>query len=301
MERPEQEQGRINKQKQLKDIDDVFHNVIIALERLENFLEIHRSGESAAKLATTGIHSARDRHDDQNIRPNLELVLSEVQVQCSTLFFQTKFDDDEFFKQTMKYFMTDLLEWYGGRCKELVGKEIPYDEVERYVLPILVSLSRQIDSVVEIMKVCDEYVVKLRRIEDFSDEEKRKAVEEGFAAFLKARHLVGEETQAFLASGAEVELSVHRRGSASAGYERLIDAMLSIYDTTTPAKKVRDTFTAYVEGLPEFPDDMLDNIFNAKKKNQEKPNQGFGMPQEHDQEQETTDDTESQKENEKEL
>ena len=238
----------------LKMLDDVFHRMIIALERLETFLEIHRKGDGAAKFATTGMHGERDLHDDQKNPPTLESVLGEVQLQCSALFFQTKFDDEQLFAQTMKYFMTDLLEWYGGR-----GKEIPYDEVEMYVLPIAVSLSRQISSVVDIMQVCDEYVTKLRRIEDFSDEEKEKAVEEGFTAFLR---------------------SAHKRGTIEDGYKRLMDAMTNLYPTTTPAKKVRATFTSYVESLPEFTDEALDAAIAAK---------GQNVEAETDQEQNTSD------------
>ena len=248
----------------LKMLDDVFHRMIIALERLETFLEIHRKGESAAKFATTGMHGERDLHDDQKNPPTLESVLGEVQLQCSALFFQTKFDDETLFAQTMKYFMTDLLEWYGGR-----SKEIPYDEVEMYVLPIAVSLSRQISSVVDIMQVCDEYVTKLRRIEDFSDDEKERAVEEGFTAFLRAQHRTGEQLQEFVASGAEVKFSAHKRGTIEDGYKRLMDAMTNLYPTTTPAKKVRATFTTYVESLPEFTDEVLDAAIVAKGQNAE--------------------------------
>ena len=136
------EQVKTKIQVKMKLLDDVFHRVIIALERLETFLEIHRNGEDAAKFATTGMHGARDLHDDQKNPPTLESMLGEVQLQCSALFFQTGFDDEKLFVQTMKYFMPDLLEWYGGRCKEVAGREIPYDKVEACVLPVIVSLSR---------------------------------------------------------------------------------------------------------------------------------------------------------------
>lgn len=242
-----------------KLLDDVFHNMIIALERLEAFLEFQRNGNAAVKFHTTGMYSSRDLHDDMTNPPTRESVLGEVQLQCSALFFQTKFDDEKLFKQTMKYFMTDLLEWYGGR-----GKEIPYDEVEMYILPILVSLSRQIDSVLDIMQVCDDYVSKIRRIEDFSDEEKEKAVEEGFRKYLEATHIVGKTLHEFAESGKDVFFSVHQRGSAVDGYTRLIDAMLKLYGTTTPAKKVRAIFNAYVDNLPEVDDVTIEKAISAK-------------------------------------
>lgn len=258
----EQIQERINVR--MKSLDDVFHRMIIALERLETFLEIHRRGGEAAGVELTGMHGSRDLHDDQKNPPSIESVLGEVQLQCSSLFFQTKLDDEKLFEQTMKYFMSDLLAWYGGRSKDM-----PYDEVEMYVLPIIVSLSRQIGSVIEIMKVCDDYVAKVRRIEDFSDEEKEKAVQEGFSAFLTAQHQTGEQMQEFIASGAEVKLSAHKRGTALDGYNRLMDAMIKLYDTNTPAKKVRNTFSTYVDGLPEFADETLEKAMATKGQTQE--------------------------------
>lgn len=251
---------RLNDRIKMKFLDDVFHMMIIALERLETFLEFHRKGDDATKFVATGMFSPRDLHDDQKTPPTIESLLGEVQLQCSALSFQTKFDNDKLFKQAMKYFMTDLLEWYGGR-----DKEIPYDEVERFVLPIAVSLSRQVDSVRDIMQVCDDYVIKLPRIQDFSNEQKEQAVRSGFVAFLEARHRVEEQLQEFASSGEEVVFSAHRRGSAVGGYTRLMDAMLRLYDTTTPAKKIRSTFNAYVEGLPDFTDEMIEEIFSSKR------------------------------------
>lgn len=254
---------RLNDRIKMKFLDDVFHNMIIALERLETFLEFHRKGDDAAKFVATGMFSPRDLHDDQENPPTIESALREVQMQCSALSFQTQFDNDKLFKQAMKYFMTDLLEWYGGR-----GKEIPYDEVERFVLPIAVSLSRQVE-VRDIMQVCDDYVIKLLRIEDFSDEQKEQAIRDGFVAFLKARHRVGEQLQKFALSGEEAVFSAHRRGTAVGGYTRLMDAMLSLYDTATPAKMIRSTFNAYVEGLPDFTDEMIEKTFFSKGSSQE--------------------------------
>lgn len=263
IEEQKQIQERLGIRKKL--LDDVFHNMIIALERLETFLDCQRRGTDAAVFKATGMRGVRDLHDDEQNKPTRESMLGEVQLQCTALFFQTKIDDEKLFKQTMKYFMTDLLEWYGGR-----GKDVPYDEVEMYVLPIIVSLSRDFDPdeknpVGKIKKICDDYVVKLLSMEDFTEEQKRKAVEEGFAAFIKAQHRVGEQLKEFVESGGEVVFSVHKRGEASDGYNRLMDAMLKIYDTTTPAEKVRATFTNYVEGLPEFTDEMIKASIASKE------------------------------------
>ena len=42
----------------MKLLDNVFHNMIIALERLESFLEYHRKGDAAAEFAATGTVAA---------------------------------------------------------------------------------------------------------------------------------------------------------------------------------------------------------------------------------------------------
>lgn len=256
---PEQIQERINIR--MKGLDDVFHNVMIALERLETYLEIERKGDAAAKMKNTAVNSPRDLHDDQKNPPTKESIIGEVQLQCSSLFFQTKIDDEKLFRQTMRFFMSDLLKWYGGR-----DKNIPFDEVEMYALPIVMSLSRyQIESVVDIMKVCDQYVVKLRRIEDFSEEEKEKAVEEGFSAFIKAQHHTGEQMQEFAESGSEAVLTAHERGTINEGYIRLMQAMVTLYKETTPAKTIRQLFNAYVEGLPNITDEQIEKAVNRPR------------------------------------
>ena len=246
-------------------VDDVFHRLIIALERLEVFLEVQRRGDKAQKLVTTAMNGPRDLHDDLQHPPSMESMLSEVQLQCMAIFFQTNFDDEKLFTQVMEYFMTDLLEWYAGR-----GMDIPYDEVDRYILPILVSMSRQVVSVVEIKHVCDDYVDSIRRITDLNDVEREKAVKRGFIALIngKGQHRCGEELQKFEMFGEEVEFSVHKRGTVEDGYNRLMDAMLNLYDTIIPAKRIRDILTAYVKNLPEYTDEALGKKVALKGQNQ---------------------------------
>ena len=258
-----QEQQRISVR--MKGLDDVFHRTIIALERLETFLEIEKSEEEAKQFKQTAIKTDRDLHDDEKNPPEREGVLAEVQLQCSALYFQTQFDDKELFNKTMQYFLTDLLEWYGGR-----DEEIAYNEVEMYALPIIVSLSRQIGSVIEIMETVKKYVVNLRRIEDYSKEEKEKAVIDGFTAFMRAEHKVHEEMHEFEESGAEVAFTVHKRGEAIDGYKRLYLAMLNLYDEGTPAKLICKTVVTYLPDLAEQCKDMNDDSIDAYMSDKEK-------------------------------
>ncbi len=248
-------------QVQIQGLDNVFHMMIIALERLEASLMIRRSGGGVSKLPTTAIKTDRDLHDDKKNPPTLSGVMKEVLLQCSALFFQTEFDDDELFTKTMKFFFADLLEWYGGR-----GGDVHYDEVDKFVLPICVALSRQVDSVSEIMEVCEMYVGNMSRIEDLDDEGREKAVREGLESLIRGMEAVNHSKEMLLESGEEVKLTTHKRGSAVEGFIRLMKAMISFYDTSTPAKKVRNMFTSYVEGLPEFSDDEIEKEISSKLK-----------------------------------
>lgn len=136
---------------------------------LKCFLRLKKNQTVVNSIEQTAIKTERDQHDDEKNPPNRELLFGEVQLQCSALYFQTQFDDKELFEKTVKYFMNDLLEWYGGR-----GEEIEANEVENFFLPIVVSLSRQISSVADIMEVVEKYVGKIRGLEDYSDNEKRQ-------------------------------------------------------------------------------------------------------------------------------
>lgn len=248
-------------QVQLQGLDNVFHMMIIALERLEAFLMIRRSGGGVSKLSTTAIKTDRDLHDDKKNPPTLSGMMKEVLLQCSALFFQTEFDDEELFTKTMKFFFADLLEWYGGR-----GGDVPYDEIDKYILPICVALSRQVDSVAEIMQVCEMYVATMSQIEDLDDEGKEKAVREGMGSLIRGIEAVNHRKEMLLESGEEVKLTKHKRGSVVEGFNRLMKAMISFYDTSTPAKKVRNMFTSYVDGLPEFSDDEIEKEISSKWK-----------------------------------
>ena len=263
----EQVQERINVR--MRNLDDVFHNMIIALERLESFLII-KSKSDASKVKQTAVKSARDLHDDAKNPPNEESVFGEVQLQCSTLWFQTQMDDPKLFKKSMEFFFSDLLEWYGGR------EQLPYDEVEMFVLPIITALSHQAESVIDIMATTDKYVKKLRRMEDLSEKEKERAVEEGFNAYIRGQHYAGEQLQKFIESGAEVVLTSRKRGTAIDGYKRLIDAMIKLYDDAMPAKIVRKTVETYLPAIVEQTPDITDVAIEQASKNKVEGNPSDG-------------------------
>lgn len=240
-----------------KGLDDVFHRTIIALERLEIFLMLTNGNEN--NTVQTAIKTSRDLHDDEKNPPTHESFMAEIQLQASSLFFQTEFDDKEVFTKTVEYFLKDLLEWYGGR-----HQDIPYDEVEKFFIPIMVSLNRQATTVVDIMQAVSDYVGEIKSIESLTIEEKEKAVMEGFKAFMLADHKTKEENKAFEESGEEVVFTSHKRGEAIDGYKRLFLAFTEIYDTPNSAKLLVTVVNNYLPEIAQTCPDITQETIDAK-------------------------------------
>lgn len=236
-----QQQTQIQIQSRIRMLDDVFHNVIISLERLEGFL-INKSSEQQNFIAITAIGTDRDKHDDVANPPNEESMLAEMQLQCSALWFQTNTDEDERLQKTVGYFVEDLFSWYAGR------KNMPFDEVEMFFVPLVGSLSRQIQSVADVMTIVNKYVTdKIRSINEYSEEEKAKAVEEGFLAWIKGQAEVEERKAQYELDGDNFELTHHQRGTMLVGYQRLQQAMQVLYpEDDLPGKLLESVASVYL-------------------------------------------------------
>lgn len=252
-------QTQTNVQVRKKGLDDVFHRAIIALERLEVFLMMVKSDQEQVNIAHTAIKTSRDLHDDEKNSPTLESFMAEVQLQASALFFQTEFDDKVVFNKAVEYFLKDLLEWYGGR-----SSEIPFDEVDKFFIPIMVSLNRQATTVVDIMQAVSKYVGKIKTIEELTLEEKRKAVIDGFTAFMLADHSTKEENKEFEESGEEVIFTSHKRGNAVDGYKRLFMAFMEMYDEPMPAKLIVSVVENYLLEIAKMCPDITQEAIDSK-------------------------------------
>lgn len=228
-------------QLQLKGLDDVFHNTLIALERLEYYLD----GENYKK---TAIGTNRDLHDDKKIKITLELLHGEMNTQCLALFFQTKFDKtDPKFKEVLRHFIGDLLSWYGGR--EDVSKA---NDVEKYALPILASLDRFVDSAPKISAVIREYIIDLDDLSVLSEDEKEQAVQDGFEAFMRGQNIVDQRMKLFLEEQndkSEIEFTSHERASKESGFRHLINYYLECFDSKEP---VLSLITSVLNVYPEL-------------------------------------------------
>lgn len=262
----------------LRRLDDVFHRMIIALERLEIYLECERrQGAVNNTLSSTAIHTDRDLHDDVSNPPTRESFFGEVQLDCSALFFQTKFDDKEIFEKAVKYFLNDLLEWYGGRADS-----IPYNGVDAFILPIIMSLSRQVTSVSEILEVTDKYVEHIPRITEYNDEEKAIAIKVAIETLIQ---LMDNDKNKKEAYEVETVFSVHKRGSAIDGYKRIISAMLNLFDEAMPSILVYRTVQNYLPEIatevPTISEDYLLNYIDNKNQQESKSSEnGASIPKE---------------------
>lgn len=230
----------------MQRLDNVFHRMVVALERLEIFTEAVRLGGKAnTELSTTAIRTDRDMHDDASNPPTRDSFYGEVQLQLSALYFQTQIDDKEIFNPAVKYFLADLLEWYGGR-----NESIPYNGIDAFVLPIIVSLSQQVKDVAEIMEVVEKYVAVIPGISSYSDEEKAEAIANGMEKLiLVTEHNHEQSHKSDLQE--DVIFTVHKRGEQLDGYKRLINAMLHMYNEAMPAIVVFRTIHNF---LPENTD-----------------------------------------------
>lgn len=260
------QQKQVQLQVRMKMLDDVFHRTIISLERLELFLEAEKNNSEGLK--STAMKTDRDLHDDYKRPPTKKTYYGEVQLQCTALFFQTAFDDKETFEKVVKHFLQDLFEWYGGR-----STNIQPNDIEKFFIPIAVVIGRQIENVLEVAKSVKEYVCDIENdIANFTEEEKEKAVMEGFQAFLRADHMTKNEMQTFIEKGEEVQLTKHNRGTIEEGILRLYSSFYNLYNEKAPSlllnKLVANYYPEINETLTEYTEETITNYFlNKNNKN----------------------------------
>lgn len=260
----------------MQRLDDVFHRMMVALERLEIYTEAVRlDGRANCELITTAVRTDRDLHDDERNPPSRNSFLGEIQLQLSALYFQTKIDDKETFTSAVKYFLGDLLEWYGGR-----GDSIPFNEVDAFVLPIIVSLNQQVKNVAEIMQVVEKYVAVIPGISSYNDDEKAEAIAQSMETLIEVIEHNHEKSHHESSEG-EVEFTIHKRGDKGDGYKRLINAMLQMYDEVMPAIVVFRTVSNYLpevsKAVPSVSEGSIEEFIASKdaKDNSSNENDSF--------------------------
>ncbi|MFJ1429197.1 hypothetical protein ACILE2_00125 [Capnocytophaga canimorsus] len=257
-----EQQKQVQIQRQLQLFDDVFHNVIIALERLEKFIEIEK--KSDVDFKTTAVTTEGDLHNDEQNPQNRKQLYGEVQLDCSALWFQTKFEDQNVFKKVVEYFLKDLFEWYAGRSA------VEPNDVEKFFVPIAVALSRQVKDVAEIMETVKKYVCDIDNdIANYTDAEKEKAVMDGFKAWLLGSDITAKRMKKVKEFDIEKDITAHERGSAEDGLIRLYNSFFKLYDEKAPAMLLLNTTKAYLPDLlnkVEISEQSIDDYYKQLKK-----------------------------------
>lgn len=210
------------RQLKLQRIDNVFHRVMIALERLEIHLEMIRTDKYSLK--TTAAGTERDLHDDRANPPTSDSFHDELELQCTGLY--QIFETNDMFNQkeqvdAQKYFLENLLTWYGGR-----SAEIPPDTVERWFLPIASALLRSHEKATGVSEVVKKYVIDLGdRFSKLADVEKEKIILSTFSQVVSSLEKTNRAEEAYLKSGdarKPSNFTVHSRGTKEEGYRRLL-------------------------------------------------------------------------------
>lgn len=217
-------------QEQFQAEDNIFHRTIVALERLENFLN---EEHGAKKLVQTAVGTTRDRHDDTKNIPTRDSYFMELLLQCNALPITTVYDDNEVSKLAKELFIKDLFQWYAGRF--LLDY---YDEIDACIIPIMYALTSNKD---EIINSYQKYIYKIPILEQ-SNEEKYNMIKRGMEALILGKATVAEDVLE-TKSG---YITNHFRGEAIDGYKRVITALTTLVDDKKEIELIYDTVKEYL-------------------------------------------------------
>lgn len=259
-----EDQNQIQFPLQLKLYDDCFHRTIIALERLEAFLEIQR--ESKIQLATTAVKSTRDNYDDSKVVPTPDSYSQQVDIHASTLLFQVKgISDEKISREAARYYLKDLLSWYGGR-----DESIPYNMVESFFVPISAIIYRQVTKSKDLNEITEKYVTHIITIDELGELQKQIAVTEGFKQWLIAQELYQRQLEEYQKTHVGTEYTSHKRGSELDGYKRLFFALTTLYTDSIPArilcKAVSDLLPEIASQCPSINEETVAEAIVANHK-----------------------------------
>lgn len=243
---------------ELQMLDDVFHRTIIALERLESFLQKERN-VCIPPLKQTAIGSSRDLHDDERNYRDKDSYFDELALDCMALFKAAKIEDESVFIPSVEYFLQDIIEWYAGR------DGVEYNEVDSCIIPIIVAISRQVRTTRELDEVYEKYVYKTDAQQQSIDN-KFNSVQEGMTAWMLASDEAMRPTYNSHHNDS-VGFTKHMRGDLLTGYKRIVSYLIT-KETALPVKIFLRTIKQYLPilaaQLPQVTEENLDKFFSAK-------------------------------------
>ncbi len=255
-------------QRVLQRMDNLYHYVLLGLERLELYLECKRLNGTKPSLISTAMHTQRDNYTYQDDSLDEVLVYQDLNAYLTSFGVATKRmqaeDFERYHNDTIGFFLEDILQWYGGR-----DSLIPHNDVEAVIVPILLLLSHKCDNS-NIEKAFETYVAAPWKDVVYSDEELKDGVMSAFKQYLIAVEKIKEEQLS------EVEyldgnfsFTSHQRGTAVDGYKRLFAALIDLFDDVIPVKVLVHMVMQYcpniAEQCPAISENVVDELILEKQ------------------------------------
>ena len=255
-------------QKSLQRMDNIYHFVLLGLERLELYLECKRLNGVKPSLVSTAIHSQRDNYDYSDGILNEVVLYQDLNMYLTSFGVATnrlqKEDFERYHNDTIGFFLNDILQWYGGR-----NQQIPYNDVEAVIVPILLLLSHKCDNS-NIEKAFETYVASPWKDVVFSDEELKEGVFNAFKHYLVAVEKINTEQLSDVEYiDGEFSFTSHQRGDAVDGYKRLFEALIYLFDDVIPAKMLAHMVMQYCPNIanqcPSISESFVEQLMIEKK------------------------------------
>lgn len=256
-------------QRVLQRMDNLYHCVLLGLERLELYLECKRLNGAKPSLTTTAMHTQRDNYnyqedglDEVSVYQDLNMYLTSFGV--ATKRMQAE-DLERYHNDTIGFFLEDILQWYGGR-----DQQIPYNDVEAAIVPILLLLSHKCDNS-NIEQAFVTYVAAPWKDVKYSDEELKEGVLDAFKQYLVAVEKVKTEQLSEVEyMDGDFSFTSHQRGAAVDGYKRLFAALVDLFNDVVPAKVLVHMVMQYcpkiAEQCPTISENIVDEFILEKQK-----------------------------------
>lgn len=255
-------------QRVLQRMDNIYHCVLLGLERLELYLECKRLNGAKPSLISTAMYTHRDNYNYQEDCLDGTVIYQDLNAYLTSFGVATKRmqaeDLERYHNDTIGFFLEDMLQWYGGR-----DQQIPYNDVEAAIVPILLLLSHKCDNS-NIEQAFETYVAAPWKDVKYSDEELKEGVLYAFKQYLVAAEKAKTEqlSEVEFIDG-DFSFTSHQRGAAVDGYKRLFAALVDLFNDVVPAKVLVHMVKQYcpnvAEQCPAISEEIVDELILKKQ------------------------------------
>ena len=255
-------------QRVLQRMDNLYHCVLLGLERLELYLECELLYGVTPSLKSTAMHTQRDSYNYQEDSLDGTAVYQDLNTYLTSFGVATKRmqaeDLERYHNDTIGFFLEDILKWYGGR-----DQQIPYNDVEAAIVPILLLLSHKCDNS-NVEQAFETYVAAPWKDVKYSDEELKEGVMFAFKQYLVAAEKAKTEQLSEVEyMDGDFSFTSHQRGAAVDGYKRLFAALVDLFDDVVPAKVLVHMVMQYCPNIadqcPTISEDIVEQLIAEKQ------------------------------------